>query len=759
MNQPFDLPDFYMPYPARLNPHLEHARAHGKAWAREMGMLTTTAAPAPSHPADPIAVWDEAKYDSADYALLCAYTHPDASAVELDLITDWYVWVFYFDDDFLERFKRSGDTEGAREYLQRLAAFMPITLGAVPAPVNQVERGLADLWARTAPSMSEHWRRRFAGHNRDLLEDCLWELANINEGRVPNPVEYIEMRRKVGGAPWSADLVEHAVGVEIPPVIAATRPMRVLSDTFSDAVHLRNDIFSYQRETENEGEVNNGVLVFERFFGYGAQQAADRVNDLLSSRLFQFEHTALTELAPLFDEHALDPAARLDVLAYVKGLQDWQSGGHAWHQRSSRYMNGAAAGARPAGPADNLLAALGGPAGLGTSAARAGHLTPGALGLKRFTSFTHRPFQAVGPLPLPDIHMPFRTTLSPHLDAARREIVPWARRTGMLEPVPGLPASGIWDEHKLRACDFALCAAGLDPDATPAELDLSTRWLTWGTYADDYVPAVYGHTRDFAGARALIARLPAFMPLDGAPAPPPANPVERGLADVWVGTTASMSAHGQRDLRRAVEEMTGSWLWELENQAHHRIPDPVDYIEMRRKTFGSDLTLSLCRLTHGRDIPPEVYRTPAVRELENAASDYACLLNDLYSYQKEIEFEGELHNAVLVVQNFFGCDAPHAAGVVNELMTSRIRQFQHLAAAGLPAVYEELRLGPAARAAVAEHVAELEDWMAAIHTWHHGCHRYDEAELRRVPDPQVPLGTPTGLGTSAARLSALLTAR
>ena len=60
------------------------------------------------------------------------------------------------------------------------------------------------------------------------------------------------MRRKVGGAPWSADLVEHAVFVEVPAAIAAARPMRVLKDTFADGVHLRNDLFSYQRETERK---------------------------------------------------------------------------------------------------------------------------------------------------------------------------------------------------------------------------------------------------------------------------------------------------------------------------------------------------------------------------------------------------------------------------------------------------------------------------------------------------------------------------
>ena len=55
-------------------------------------------------------------------------------------------------------------------------------------------------------------------------------------------------------------------------------------------------------------------------------------------------------------------------------------------------------------------------------------------------------------------------------------------------------------------------------------------------------------------------------------------------------------------------------------------------------------------------VPPEIYHTRTMRALENSAADYACLINDVFSYQKEIEFEGELHNCVLVVQNFLDCD-------------------------------------------------------------------------------------------------------
>lgn len=78
--------------------------------------------------------------------------------------------------------------------------------------------------------------------------------------------------------------------------MAHSRPLLVLRDTFSDAVHLRNDLFSYQREVEDEGENSNGVLVLEKFLGCTTQEAAEAVNDLLTSRLQQFENTALTEV-------------------------------------------------------------------------------------------------------------------------------------------------------------------------------------------------------------------------------------------------------------------------------------------------------------------------------------------------------------------------------------------------------------------------------------------------------------------------------
>lgn len=730
MTQPFILPDFYLPYPARLNPNLKGAREHSKQWARHMGMLEGSG------------VWTEADLDAHDYGLLCAYTHPDATAPELDLVTDWYVWVFFFDDHFLEIFKRAQDREGGKRYLDRLPAFMPMDLAdGTPDPTNPVEAGLADLWSRTVPSMSMHWRARFAESTRNLLNESLWELSNINEGRIPNPVEYIEMRRKVGGAPWSAGLIEHAAEAEVPEVIAGSRPMRVLRDAFADGVHLRNDLFSYERETGTEGELSNGVLVLETFLGYDTQRAADAVNDLLTSRLQQFENTALTELPPLFAEHGLDPASCAKVLAYVKGLQDWQAGGHEWHMRSSRYMNRGAGAAQAAVPLPFGLSAL--PlADLGLSALAARPATNARSEALRARGFAFAPYRRVGPTPLPEFEMPFALRLNPHLDDARRSTMAWSRRMGLLSAQPGEPMSGVWDERRLTEFDFPLCMAGLDPDGSREELELGSHWLTWGTYWDDLFPAVYGSRRDFAAAKAATDRLSLFMPsaadedAAGAARAPgtaavPLTALERGLADLWARTAAPMSADARAQFRAAVESMLEGGLWELANHIQNRMPDPVDYIEMRRDTFGSELTASLARLRQGSRVPRQVFDSGPMRSLEHAAMDYACLVNDVFSYQKEIEFEGDRHNCVLVVQHFLNCDRDQSLAIVSDLMNARMREFQHVAAVELPVLYDDFELDDQARAATEGYVEEFRNWLAGILNWHRGCHRYDEAALRR----------------------------
>ncbi len=767
MTQPFQLPEFYIPHPARLNPHMEGARVHTREWAREMGMLDG-------------GIWTQKDLDAHDYGLMCAYTHPDCDQVELDLITDWYVWVFFFDDHFLEQFKRTRDSEGSRAYLERIRLFMPIDLSdPVPEPSNPVEMGLDDLWRRSTPGTGRDWRERFHVVTRHLLEESTWELDNIRRGRVSNPIEYIEERRKVGGAPWSACLVEHAAGVEIPPELAGQRPLLVLRDTFADAIHLRNDLFSYQREVEQEGEHSNGVLVVKLFFDCEVPKAAEIVNDLLTSRLQQFENTALVELPLLYAAMGTDPDKQMKVFKYVKGLQDWQSGGHEWHMRSSRYMNkedpnapessspifrklagpekAARALLEPSIEASAVVRMLQGPTGMGTSANRV-RVTPKSLGMQRLRNNSHVLFEKVGPTELPDFYMPFKARVNANLPRAKQYCIDWCREMGYYLPVPLVPGGAIWTEEKVEAYDFAECSARLEPDCDGPSLDLASAWLCWGTYGDDLYPLLFTNTRSLAAAKLQNDRLRLFMPLDCVSMPPPMNPLERSTADLWVRTAGPMSLEDRKNFRLGNEKMIDSWLVELLNQSQHRVPDPVDYVEMRRATFGSDLTMNLARITKGRDLPKEVFASRALSALELSAQDYCTFLNDLFSYQKEIEYEGEVNNIVLVLQKFLDVDKEEAVHHVNHLMTTRMQQFEHVLAEDIPLLIEELKLEGVARAGLDTYIDSLKDWMVGILEWHRITRRYPEWFLRKhsaTPSSLVSsLGGafgPSGLGTSVAR--------
>jgi len=735
-----------MPWAARVNPNLEGARVHSKEWAYMVGILGS----------DEDTVWDEKTFDAMDFAAFAAATHPDAPAKELDLLSDWYIWGWFVDDYFPQTFEGGkADLGQAKAYISRLLSFLPTDLDKpMPDPQNPTEFALVDLWPRTAPTMSTQWRHRFVEHIRVLAEAGLREIFNTgkNKDRILDLVEYITLRRKVGGVFWSADLVEHSLAAEIPAEIYNTRPIRVLNDIFCDSVGLRNDIISYQKDID-EGMVNNCVVVAEHFLDSDLQQAVNFVNDLVTSRLFQFEHTMMMELQPLLDEYGLDSEARLRVYRYVKALQDWMAGDLEWELRpGGRYLP-----AESEEDEEKIVTKR-----LNIAVARAG-LSPAAIGL-RFRTYNHIPFQTVGAITIPEFYMPFSTELNPHLDEGRRNSKEWAYEMGMI----GIPGISFWDEQKFDAIDTALMCALMYPKAPSAVYELTTKSNVWGFYTDGYFEARYLATRDIVGGKVFLARLLALISSDSVPIAMPANPSERGLADLWHRMTASVAVESKQQIRYALTETFESWVWQLNNQIQNRIPDPIDYIETRLKTFGFDFVMLL---NQGDKTPPELYDSPSIQSLHKAAGDVVSLANDIVSYQKEMESEGVLFNAVLVTQHFLDCDIAQAVKLVNNLLSARVREFEHIVANELPALCNDFNLDTITQEKLFGYVEQLQFMMSGLLKWYVGTSYYQESEFGRDPSPRNLFNAPTtidspapaeveklligvlnGLGTSAARI-------
>jgi germacradienol/geosmin synthase len=162
---------------------------------------------------------------------------------------------------------------------------------------------------------------------------------------------------------------------------------------------------------------------------------------------------------------------------------------------------------------------------------------------------------------------------------------------------------------------------------------------------------------------------------------------------------------------------------------------------MRRATFGSDLTASLARLRLATSVPQDLFDTRVMRQLTNAAQDYACFTNDLFSYQKEIEYEHEIHNIVFVLERFLGCARLTARDLVAKLMRERMRQLEHLMAVEMPALFEHHQLDDATRAALTRYADQIKDWLSGILEWHRACARYTAgalaARFRRSAIPSV----------------------
>lgn len=729
---PFALPEFYMPYAARLNPHLEGARRHTKAWAVAVGILSR----------DGSAVWDEATFDAMDFALFTASTHPDAPAQVLETLTDWYVWGWYLDDFVAQAYEREHDLGAARGYLDRLPAFMPEVPGtAVPEPENPMERAACDLWLRTAPSMTPAWRRRFVGHIVTMVDAGLREIfLDTQDASQPlDPLEYLDVRRVTSGVMWSADLVEFSLGTEIPPRVYEARPVRVLNESFCDSVALRNDIVSYQRDVE-EAKTKNGVMLTRAFLECDLQHAVEVVNDLVSSRLFLFEDTCLVELHPFFEEHLVDPATRAAVLRYVRGLQDWMGGDFEWETRpGGRYLPAETESAQ-------ATTRLGGPTGLGTSmiAAPLRRLRPG---LRRLESHAQRSYEDVAAVPLPEIYMPYPARMSPHVDEVRAFLRRWFREMDITEQYPGGP-SVVWDAALLDSIDIGMFMSLCLPSGSLRELELGALWYGWTAWVDDYYMLYLAHERGAAAAQSR--RLSLFLAPPDAPAPLPANVVERSLADLWARMVEGLPRERHAPLRRHATEMFSAWVWESQNHAQNRLPDLIDCIEMRVEAHGAKIMLELLRARVGADVPPTVTTSLTMASLERAAMDHMCLSNDVYSYLKEIECEGDFHNVVRVMESTLRVAYPEALALVCRLMGHRLRQLEDVVGRELPALVAEHALDDEGQAALASYVSLLQDCLAGILQWHGVSGRYDSVEVRRN-NPSVRARRRLGVIPSALR--------
>jgi len=308
------------PFPYQINPRVRQTRERLVDWTAETGLLATERA--------------RDRFDRADFGWFAAMVYPTADADGIDLMAQWFAWLFLVDDQLDDgSFGRSPTR--MKESVGQMRAILS---GATPdGPLPPVAVALADLWARTCRHASPAWRARYLAH----LEECLltaivWEADNRMQDRVPDEATYILKRRHTGAIYVCMDLIEIAERIEI-PAEHYDRPDLILAlNASSDVVVWVNDIYSLAKERAL-GEVHNLVYVVEHHRGISEHEALEVVRDLTAERTNDF----LAAESRLLDDHPDDHRWLRPVLA---GMRSWMRGNLEWSRRTQRYTETAADG-------------------------------------------------------------------------------------------------------------------------------------------------------------------------------------------------------------------------------------------------------------------------------------------------------------------------------------------------------------------------------------------------------------------------------
>lgn len=314
------LPKLYYPFPPAINEHADTAHEGTVDWAGRFRLLPGEAA--------------YRLFSVTSIGRLAARTHPDVPLDELQLISDWYSWLFFRDD-------KADDSEIGRHPGQLSAAdgrLLDVLEGDKPTERDEpLAHALRDLRERLRErlrirGLSGVWMRRFVRAVRGHLEATLWEATNRALAAVPDPTLYVRMRPLTGGLQIITELLEIIDGIHLPTKVREHPKVQRLTEGSHRVACWTNDIISLEKELRH-GEVNNLVVVLHHAYGLTLQQAIDRAAEMHNA-----EVCAFVELETCLPSFGSEVDANLR--RYVSALRARMRGVLDWSYESERYRTG-----------------------------------------------------------------------------------------------------------------------------------------------------------------------------------------------------------------------------------------------------------------------------------------------------------------------------------------------------------------------------------------------------------------------------------
>ena len=315
------VPALTCPFGDAVSPHASRVDRHVVDWAIGSGL-----------PRDEAEV---VRLREARVGRLAARTAPQASVAALELLADWQMWLFLFDDQFCDESAVGSDLARLSEVI---TAFVRVLDDAADHAAHdggngqdgQAERfvvALAGLMRRLNELATGSQAFRFVSAVRGYFLAQFWEAGHRAADRPAVLSEYQAMRRHSGAVPTCIALIDLADGFELSTGEFCRADVRELTDMAVNVTCWANDILSFPKESQRSLKVHSlpAVLAAERDLPVAqALAAAVQLHDREVARYVDAEGPVRRTASP-------------ELRRYLDGLRSWMGGNYRWSLETGRY--------------------------------------------------------------------------------------------------------------------------------------------------------------------------------------------------------------------------------------------------------------------------------------------------------------------------------------------------------------------------------------------------------------------------------------
>ncbi|MEU5303070.1 hypothetical protein ACH4YO_30325 [Streptomyces noursei] len=309
-----------IPFPSRINPHLEEIRAGHEEWLRRHHLISDDA--------------DAESFKEWKMVELAARAYPEATARGLRIAADAMGWFFRFDDLF-DGGPLACDITHASQLIAIVAGIAEDPDAAPESDEAPVISAFRDIRRRSVQGMSAEWIARSAEHWRGYFQGNLKEIVIRTAGAPISLKELIGLRRYTIAAAPSADLNECACVFEIPAKVAQNPYFQGMEADTADAIIFVNDLWSASKE-ESVGEPFNAISVIQDEAHCDRRTAQFTVAGLLDDCVRRFTHRK-ESFEEWLGTQSLSERERSAAVHQAAHLQDWIRANYDWSLESSRY--------------------------------------------------------------------------------------------------------------------------------------------------------------------------------------------------------------------------------------------------------------------------------------------------------------------------------------------------------------------------------------------------------------------------------------